>query len=188
MNCHFLSFQTQVRHPILVCLREAGKNLVGNPLVELRLVLNLKPTLTSTSFYDLALLNFQLFLLSQVSPNCCTWTIKKQISILLCSIAKQNSSTRSTDTPVKKWLISALGLDTKEVAYLENLVNCKKYSYTLIPPRRRYEFFRFCLPFSIGNNQSRKDLLSTSQVIGPTFKTLLSLYWVYRVWGISLSW
>ena len=87
------------------------------------------------------------------------------------SIVAQHSSTRSLDTPITKRRILSLGLNTKEKAYLDNLMNLKEYSWTVIPPWWRFMYSStFASRFSLGKNLSINAIQKTSQFVGPVLK------------------
>ena len=112
---------------------------------------------------NLAFLASLLFIFSLASSTCWTWTMRREMFILSCSIPEWYSSCNSSYTPVPKRSISFHGSKTIEGEYFDNLFNLKEYSSTLIPPWRSFmNSTTLALRFSRGKNLSRKSFLNTS--------------------------
>ena len=97
-------------------------------------------------------------------------------------VIKHSSSTRSA-TQVRKWVISSVGLDSKDLACLYNRVNFKKYSSThLLPCLKFINSSTLTSLFSYGNYNPKKASLNTSHSTGPDSTNLLSFHCVYHTW------
>ena len=151
-------------------LGKFGRNLFGEPLLESRLVLNFQPPLWRTTFkktWPFCPLYYSS--LTYSLPLVENEPLDERYSYYSWSIVKQNSFTKSSDTPIRKRLISSLRLDTKDGAYFKkNLKFQGVVKYAHISLTKVDEFFHLIFPHFSMIEPINKNLLEDLPSHWPT--------------------